>query len=744
MNPAATAPVSAPGQPISGTANRLFEWVATVDHKRIGILYLLTALVFFGLGGLEAVVMRLQLAQPTSALISPGVYNQLFTMHGTTMVFLVGMPMLIGFANYLVPLMIGAHDMAFPRLNALSYWMLLFGGLLLYFSFLAGGAPAVGWFAYAPLSEPPYSTGPGVDYWVASLLILGVGSIAAAINLIATIFCLRAPGLTLRQLPLFVWMSLVTSFIIIFALPALNVAIVMLLMDRQLTSVFFHPDLGGSSLLWQHFFWAFGHPEVYILALPAFGMISEVIPVFSRKPIFGYEFVAGSGVVIGLLSFGVWAHHMFAVGMGYAAEGFFAAASMLIAVPTGVKIFNWIATMWGGSLRFTTAMLFAVAFLVHFTIGGLSGITFTTVPVDWQATDTYYVVAHLHYVLIGGTLFGTYAGLYYWFPKMTGRMLSEKLGTWHFWLAVISFNLTFSVQHYLGFIGMPRRVYTYPDLPGWGNLNLVSTIGAVLQGVSVLVLLWNIVVSLRRGRPAGDNPWQAWTLEWATTSPPPEHNFTRLPPIRSRRPLYDLAHPDQPDRPISPEVPAPSRPPEKNLTGMWSFVLSEATFFLTLIAGYIYYHLFLIDGRAASQVLKPKTAAVFTLFLLASSVTFWLAERSLHRQKHGRFRAWLLVTIALGLVFLIGQGHEYLDLLRQGLTINSSLFATSFFTLTGFHGLHVLVGLMLLGILFWMAMARDFQSRRHKAVRTMGLYWHFVDVVWIAVFATVYLVGPVL
>lgn len=744
MNPTSVSAVEWP--PAAGPVQRagLYAWVSTVDHKRIGILYLLTALVFFAVAGLLALVMRLQLAQPNNHLISPEAYNQLFTMHGTTMVFLVGMPMLVGFGNYLVPLMIGARDMAFPRLNALGYWLFLLGGLLLYFSFLAGGAPAAGWFSYAPLSEAPYSPGSGVDYWITALLILGAGSIAGAVNLVATVLALRAPGMTLRKLPLFVWMSLVTALLIIFALPALNASIIMLLIDRQLAASFFRATEGGSSLLWQHFFWAFGHPEVYILALPAFGMISEVIPVFSRKPIFGYEFVAGSGVVIGLLSFAVWAHHMFTVGMGHPAETFFGLASMLIAVPTGVKIFNWIATMWGGTIRFTTAMLFAIAFILQFTIGGLSGITFTTVPADWQTTDSYYVVAHFHYVLIGGTLFGTYAGLYYWFPKMSGRMLSERLGRWHFWLSVISFNLTFSVQHVLGLMGMPRRVYTYPDLPYWGSLNLISTAGAVLSAVAVLVLLWNVVASLRRGRLAGDNPWEAWTLEWAATSPPAEHNFERVPPVRSRRPLWDLMHPEAPD----PEIRSPGRqdnlPLERNVVGMWCFILTEATFFLMLIAAYVYYDLFVVGGPDESHVLDRKLTVIFTVCLLSSSATLYAAERSLRRGWRGGFQAWLALTVVLGAVFLLGQGHEYWDLLHRGVDVNSSLFATSFYTLTGFHGLHVLVGLLALSVLFWIAWRGEVRPEREEAVRSLSLYWHFVDVVWIFVFGTIYVVGPAL
>jgi cytochrome c oxidase subunit 1/cytochrome c oxidase subunit I+III len=526
----------------------LYSWVASVDHKQIGIMYLIFTVVFLLLGGIEALLLRIQLAQPANDFLSPQAYNQIFTMHGTTMIFLVVMPMLIGLATYLVPLMIGARDMAFPRLNALSFWLLVFGGLLLNFSFITqGGAPDVGWFSYAPLSEKPFSSTTGTDYWALGLLVAGIGTVASGINLIATILALRAEGLTIRRLPLFVWMVLVNSFLIILALSILNATLVMLLADRLLGAHFFKPFTGGSAVLWQHLFWAFGHPEVYIMVLPAFGILSEVIPVFSRKPIFGYEFVAGSTVAIGLLSFGVWAHHMFTVGLGHVLDSFFGIASMLIAIPTGVKIFNWIATMWGGSIRFTTAMLFAVAFLVQFTIGGLSGVHFAVVPINWQTTDTYYVVAHFHYVLFGGTFFGIMAGIYYWFPKMTGRMLSEGLGKIHFWLMLIGFNLTFFVQHILGLIGMPRRVFTYPDLPHWGTLNLVSTIGAFILALSVLVFIWNVIASFRNGKPAGDNPWDAWTLEWATTSPPPVHNFDRLPLIRGRRPLWDFAHPDKAD-----------------------------------------------------------------------------------------------------------------------------------------------------------------------------------------------------
>ncbi len=740
-NPATAVPLPSPTT--LGSESRLFSWVATVDHKRIGLLYLFTALVFFAAGGIEALLIRLQLAVPRNDLLSPDAFNQVFTMHGTTMIFLVVMPTLIGFANYFVPLMIGARDMAFPRLNAMTYWLFLFGGLLLYFSFFAGGAPAIGWFSYAPLSETPFASNKGVDYWILSLLVLGTGSIAASINIIATVLTLRAPGLGLRKLPLFVWMNFINSFLIILALPALNAAIIMLLIDRGLSTYFFLPSHGGSALLWQHFFWAFGHPEVYIMALPAFGMISEVVPVFSRKPIFGYPFVAGSTVAIALLSLGVWAHHMFAVGMGRPLDLFFSAASMLIAVPTGVKIFNWSATMYGGAIRLTTAMLFVIAFLLQFTFGGLSGIMFAAVPLDWQLTDSYFVVAHFHYVLFGGSMFGVFAAIYYWFPKMSGRLLSERLGKWNFWLAVIGFNGTFLVQHFLGLQGMPRRVFTYPALPYWASMNMISTVAAFILGLSIVVLLTNIGWSLRHGQIAGDNPWQAWTLEWATTSPPPEHNFDRVPPVRSRRPLWDLAHPENPDSPIRPLPDETERPIDKNVAAIGSFILSEGFFFVMLIAAFIYYNVLQDQGKVPTLLDRVKTA-VFSVFLFSSSFTLWRAEVNLARGRHRGFRVWWMATILLGLVFIIGQGNEYLGLFKHGVTINTSLFATTFFTLTGFHGLHVCLGLIGLMIVLALAFLGDFKTGRVEAVRTLGLYWHFVEVVWVFVFATVYLVGPVL
>jgi cytochrome c oxidase subunit 1 len=542
--PEPAAPI--PGLSIS-SGQGLLQWISSVDHKMLGIMYLMVALLFFIIGGIEALLMRTQLALPLNHVLGPEAYNQIFTMHGTTMIFFVAMPAVFGFAVYFVPLMIGANEMAFPRLNAFSLWLTFFGGLLLYFSFVAGGAPDAGWFNYAPLNQANYSGTHGIDYYALGLLITGIGSVSVSINLIVTILYYRVEGMALNKLPLFVWMIFVNSFLVLAALPALNVALASLLMDRILHAHFFNTASGGSALLWQHLFWVFGHPEVYIVILPAFGILSEVFQVFSRKPIFGYSFVAASSVAIALLAFGVWIHHMFAVGFGNTINSFFSASSMLIGIPTGIKIFNWMATMYGGRIRFSVAMMFAIAFLVEFTIGGLSGIAFTIVPIDWQLTDTYYVVAHLHYVFVGGTVFGLLAGVFYWFPKMSGKMLNEKLGAWFFWLFVIGFNLTFLVQHILGLLGMPRRVYTYPDLPWYGVLNFISTTGTFMMGVAVLLLVYLIRKSLKHGKEAGKDPWDAVTLEWIANSPPDLKNFDEVPVVSGTRPLWDLKHPNEKD-----------------------------------------------------------------------------------------------------------------------------------------------------------------------------------------------------
>ncbi|QDU63868.1 Cytochrome c oxidase subunit 1 [Planctomycetes bacterium Pan216] len=525
----------------------LLEWVTTVDHKRIGIMYLLAALFFLVCAGTEAALMRIQLWKARFDFLEPDTFNQLFTMHGTTMVFFVGMPILVGFGNFLVPLMIGARDMAFPRMNAFGLWMFILGGLLTYYSFLQGGAPDVGWFAYAPLTSATFSRGMSTDYWILGLMTSGLGTLSGGINFIATILTMRAPGMTFGRMPLFIWMMLVDAVLIVIAFPPLTAAQTMLLLDRQLGAHFFDPQQGGSAVLWQHLFWFFGHPEVYILILPAFGMISEIIPVFARKVIFGYESVAAATVLIAFIACGVWAHHMFALGLSRTIDIFFSGSTFLIAIPTGIKMFNWIATLYGGKIRFQTPMIFCLGFLAMFLIGGLSGVMLAAVPFDWQASDTYFVVAHFHYVLFGGTLFGIFGGFYYWFPKMSGRLMNETLGKWNFWLLMIGFNLTFFPMHISGLMGMPRRIYTYDPELGVDIWNQLSTIGVLVQAAAFIVFAVNLIGSLRSGERSGDDPWDAWTLEWLTTSPPPAYNFEVIPAVRSRRPLWDLKHPEDPD-----------------------------------------------------------------------------------------------------------------------------------------------------------------------------------------------------
>lgn len=542
---------AAPGQTWTEV---LHEWITTVDHKRIGILYILYALTFLVVGGIEATIMRVQLMYPHNQFVSPQVFNRMFTMHGTTMIFFVAVPILFGFANYLLPLMIGARDMAFPRLNAFSFWLSALSGFVLYFSFVggsglygAGSAPDIAWWAYAPLAEKAFSPGHSSDYWTIATLISGFGTIGSAINIIATVFSMRCRGMSLSRMPLFAWLNMTMSAMVLVVITPLSAAQIMLLVDRYLGGHFFDAQAGGSAVLWMHFFWMFGHPEVYVLIIPCFAFISEIVPVFSRKPIFGYPVMVGATLCIGFVSLSVWAHHMFSVGMNSYANSFFTITTMCVGIPTGIKIFNWLGTMWGGRIQFKTPMLFCIGFLFQFLIAGLTGIMLASAPFDWQLSYSYFVVAHFHYVIVGGILFALFAAFYYWYPKIVGRMMSERLGKLHFWLFVIGFHLTFDLMHIPGLLGMPRRIYTYEPGRGWDIWNFLVTIGTFIQIVAVLVFVANLLISYWKGAKAGNDPWDAWTLEWSLSSPPPAYNFAVAPNVASRRPLWDLKHPEDPD-----------------------------------------------------------------------------------------------------------------------------------------------------------------------------------------------------
>ena len=524
----------------------LWAWLTSTNHKSIAKRYIVTAIIFFILGGLEAGMMRMQLSRPENRFIGPDLYNQIFTMHGSTMMFLFAVPVMEAIGLYFVPLMIGTRNVAFPRLNALGYWMYLFGGTLLYVAFFMNTGPDAGWFAYVPLAGPQYSPGKRMDIWAQMITFTEIAALIGAVEIVTTIFKQRAPGMSLNRIPLFVWAQLITAFMIIFALPAIVVCSGMLAADRLVDTHFFNPAEGGDALLWQHLFWFFGHPEVYIIFIPALGMISSIVETFTRRRIFGYPAMVLSLVTTAFLGFGLWVHHMFATPLPQLGQSFFTAASAAISIPSGVQIFCWIATIWAGRPRFTTSFLFIIGFFFLFIIGGLSGVMIASIPYDLQVHDTFFIVAHFHYVLIGGAVFPLWGAFYYWFPKITGRMLSERAGKWNFWLFFIGLNVAFFPMHILGLMGMPRRVYTYLPEMGWGSLNLLSTAGAVIIVASMVVFLGNVFVSLRRGVPAGENPWDASTLEWATLSPPPSYGHVYIPVVEGRDPLWDIGN-----RPLS-------------------------------------------------------------------------------------------------------------------------------------------------------------------------------------------------
>ncbi|MEO7371146.1 MAG: cytochrome c oxidase subunit I [Ilumatobacteraceae bacterium] len=517
----------------------LIGFFTTVDHKRVGMRYIYTSFCFFFVAGLLALVMRAQLATPNGVVVGPDLFNQLFTMHGTTMIFLFNTPVLAGFGNYLLPMMIGARDMAFPRLNAFSYWIFLFAGIFIYISFVIGKAPNGGWFSYVPLTNATFSPGINLDFWGLGVIFVGISTTAGAVNFIVTAFKMRAPGMAINQLPIFVWSIIGMAFMVVFSVPVLTVAAGLLESDRLFGTAFYDPSRGGSALLYQHLFWFWGHPEVYLLFLPATGMVSAIIPVFSRRRLEGYFWIASSLIAIAFISFGVWAHHMFATGLPSAAMGVFSAASLVIALPSAILYFAWIGTMWEGRVKFEPPMLFALGFMVIFLLGGITGVMVSSMPFDWQATDSYFLVAHFHYVLNGAVVFPIFGALYFWLPKMTGRMLNARLGKWSFWVMFIFFNVSFFPMHVLGLRGMPRRVYTYHSGLGWDWLNMMASVGAGVFGIGTGLTLINVLWSRKHGAIAGDNPWRADTLEWSTSSPPPDYNFAVVPMIASRHPLWD-------------------------------------------------------------------------------------------------------------------------------------------------------------------------------------------------------------
>ncbi|MBF6559793.1 MAG: cytochrome c oxidase subunit I [Candidatus Binataceae bacterium] len=798
----------------------IYGWLTTIDHKRIAVLYGITALMLMGLGGMEAMMIRAQLIVPNNHLLSADFYNQIFTMHGLTMIFLVLMPLETGlFGNFFIPLQIGARDVAFPRLNALSYWIFLLGAISLNFGWIWGGLPNGGWFGYANLTERYYAPGLNIDFYDVGLLILGVSSVMSALNFFVTIVNMRAPGMTFMRMPMLIWALLVTVILLLLAFPALTVGLIFLFADRYFDTHFYVVIAGATPMLWQHLFWIFGHPEVYIMALPAFGMISEVLPVFSRKPLFGYPMMAYSIILIAFLSYGVWGHHMFATGMGPVADSAFSITSMLIAIPTGVKVFSWIATVWGGRLRFTTSMLFALGFILEFTIGGLSGVMHASAPVDLEQTDSYFIVAHFHYVLFGGVLMGILAAFYFYFPKISGRMMSEKLGKWQFWITAWAFNATFFPMHFLGELGMPRRIYTYAPDMGWNFWNKFESINAFILGFAFMIFFVNVAWSWFNGEPAGPDPWDARTLEWSIPSPPPVYNFVTVPTVHSRdafwvqkygdveasgigekKAVIDFAPPPTPEEIASIHVPDPSLYPllmaggiflagigmlvgwyrlvflglglmimcaiamsfeyinwgednphqvgesflglDNRKLGIWGFIGSECVFFASLISTYMVYKSRSLGAPDASILNIPLTS-FSTFILLMSSLLMVLALAGYQRNDRFWGNFWLLGTAFFGLIFLGGQVFEFHEFWSKGMLYNTNLFSQCFYTLVGFHGFHVFIGVVWLVVMAIAGMRGKIGSSRALSIELVGLYWHFVDIVWVVIFTLIYLMRTI-
>lgn len=799
-------------------------WLASVDHKEIGIRYLVTAFVFLILGGVEALILRVQLAGPDLRLLTPEQYNQLFTMHGVTMIFLYALPMLSGFSNYLWPLLLGSRDMAFPRLNALSYWIFLFSGIFIYSTLPFGQAPNAGWFNYVPFTERNYAPGLGIDVFALGIVFLGISTTVGSINFVVTLLRTRAPGMSIDRIPILVWGTLTASVANIFAVPAVSAACILLWLDRQFGMHFFDAGGGGQPLLWQHLFWIFGHPWVYALVLPAMGIVSDALPTFCRRPLVGYTAVALATVLTMVLGFGVWTHHMFATGLPGIALSFFGVASIMIAVPSAVAVFAWIATIWTGRPVFTAAFLFFAGFVILFVIGGVSGFMTAAVPFDWQLTDTYFVVAHLHYVLLGINVFPVIGGIFYWFPKMTGRLMDERLGKWTFWVVFVGFNVAFFPMHIAGLLGMPRRIYTYPDGLGWGDINLVTSIGSAVFAAGILMLIVNIVRSLASGAPAGPNPWDAPTLEWSVPSPPPPYNFAAIPCVASRHPLWEDRMDGGPrsvldtnvilDRgretlattPLDASPDAVLRMPEDSLWplalaaaltvvfcgllfnvwwiagigvaasvlaglgwlwpkaelaeasdraesewrlavapgdrrasgwyGMIAAIATEASLFAYLLFSYFY---LLAQTHAAwPPGGRPKLmlAGANTAFLLLSSIVVRWGERGIKAGNTPRLGLGLGIGMALGAIFVALQVLEWGN---KAYGPGTDAYGSLYFTITGFHMAHVAVGLIVLAALWGWNRAGHLDRSGTFRVSVGAVYWHFVDAVWLLVFATFYL-----